>query len=234
MHGPEEVCVSELAPTQEQVRRGHAAYTPLTLRGYDLWVHGVNNRFAWCCPTARLIDWTQRHLSGTHLDVGVGTGFLLDQAGLPGPAPRLTLLDLNPASLAACAGRLARYTPSTVQASALEPFPLPNQRFGSVGMMYLLHCLPAGLPGGKWAALDNAGRVLAPQGVVFGATLLGERPTTAFGRASMDFFNRRGVFDNLGDTVSVVEEAVRARFSEATLERVGQVMLFAGRGWRGA
>lgn len=108
------------------VTRGHAVYTPLSLRGYDLLVHGFNNHALWACPTRVLEAWVQQHLSARHLDVGVGTGLLLDRATFPSPSPELVLADLSAGSLGHCAARLARYHPRTVRANVLEPLPLPD------------------------------------------------------------------------------------------------------------
>ena len=41
---------------------GQAIYTPLTLRLYDLVVHGFSNRFAWKVPTRELIALYDRHV----------------------------------------------------------------------------------------------------------------------------------------------------------------------------
>jgi hypothetical protein len=61
---------------------------------YDVLVHGLSNRFAWRCPTQRLLDLYRANLSADHLETGVGTGFLLDRTG-DGRLKRLvTLLDL--------------------------------------------------------------------------------------------------------------------------------------------
>lgn len=216
------------------VTRGHAVYTPLSLRGYDLLVHGFNNHALWACPTRVLEAWVQQHLSARHLDVGVGTGLLLDRATFPSPSPELVLADLSAGSLGHCAARLARYHPRTVRANVLEPLPLPDGAFDSIGGMYLLHCLPAGLPGGKWVALDHLGRLLAPGGVLFGATLLGEgRPGSWAARWFMGFYNRKGIFDNLQDSPARLEEALRARFTTVEVQYRGLVGLFAARGHRG-
>jgi hypothetical protein len=51
-------------------------------------------------------------------------------------------MDLNPAPLEVAAQRLRRYRPNTHRANALEPFGLPPGAFDSVGLNWLLHCLP--------------------------------------------------------------------------------------------
>ncbi len=59
---------------EDAVARAHAVYTPFTLSIYDALVHGLSNRFAWRCPTERLIALYRDSLSRNHLETGVGTG----------------------------------------------------------------------------------------------------------------------------------------------------------------
>lgn len=98
---------------------GQAVYSASFLNIYDLWVHGVSNRVLWRCPTERLVAHYDQHVSANHLDVGVGTGLLLDRCSFPTSSPRVVLCDLNENSLAHCAQRIARYSPTTVRADVL-------------------------------------------------------------------------------------------------------------------
>ena len=64
----------------------------------------------------------------------------------------------------------------------------------------VLHCLPGPLPR-KAAAVANVAAVLAPTGVLFGASILGRSGRhTWLARRLLEANNRRGTFDNLGDT----------------------------------
>ncbi len=68
-----------------------------------------------------LLKHDNRHVSGNHLDVRVGTGYVLDHCQFPTKTPRLGLLDLNPTCLEMAAKRLARFQPTIFRANALEP-----------------------------------------------------------------------------------------------------------------
>ncbi len=213
---------------RRDVEAGQAVYTPLTLRLYDLVVLGFSNRFLWRCPTSLLRAHYDAHVGACHLDVGVGTGYFLDRARWPVDAPRITLLDLNAHSLAAAARRIGRYRPETVQADCLAPWPVAGQ-FDSVGLGYLLHCLPGRIPE-KAVVLDHAAAALADGGTVFGATILqGDAPRSGAAQRLMNLYNRKGIFSNAGDTFADLRAALEARFSEVTLTRSGAVALFAAR-----
>ncbi|MBI2477144.1 MAG: class I SAM-dependent methyltransferase [Planctomycetia bacterium] len=160
-----------MAPTREQAAAGQAVYTPRMLRLYDLLVLGVSNRFIWKCPTARLLQLYNDNVSNNHLDVGVGTGYYLDRCRFPSDQPRITLLDMNPNCLRAAADRISRYSPTCVEGNLFEPLNLSDAKFDSIGLNYVLHCLPGNMQD-KLVAVKHLADLLAPGGVLFGSTLL--------------------------------------------------------------
>jgi hypothetical protein len=50
-------------PDAAAIEAAHAIYTPLMLSFYDRLVHGLSNRFAWRCPTERLLDLYRNNLA---------------------------------------------------------------------------------------------------------------------------------------------------------------------------
>ncbi len=212
----------------DRVRAGQAAYTPLVLKIYDGLVLGVSNRFLWRCPTAELRDLYADNLSARHLDVGVGTGYYLDKVRWPVAEPEITLLDLNPNSLEAAGKRIARYSPKTMTANVLEPLPT-QARFDSVGLCYLLHCLPGSIPE-KAIVFDHLLAVMSEGAVLFGATLLqGDAPRSRAAQALMNAYNRKGIFSNAEDRLQDLERELKRRFSEVRLRRQGAVAIFEAR-----
>jgi hypothetical protein len=124
------------------------------------------------------------------------------------------------------ATRIQRYNPKTVQANVLDPIELEASEFGSIGLNYLLHCLPGTLKE-KAAVFDHVKSHLAPHGVVFGSTLLTEgveRSPTA--RTLMRIYNSKGIFSNQGDSVRDLERELTARFQHVKLEVNGCAALF--------
>lgn len=188
------------APSNNASAPGQAVYTPLVLAAYDVWVLGVSNRLLWRCPTRSLRALYDRNVSANHLDIGVGTGYYLDRAVFPVARPAITLMDMNPNSLAAAARRIARYAPASVVADALSPWPL-SRKFQSVGLCYLLHCLP-GRMSEKAVVFDHAQAVIEPGGIMFGATIVqGSAPRGRSAQALMDLYNAKGIFSNADDTI---------------------------------
>jgi ubiquinone/menaquinone biosynthesis C-methylase UbiE len=96
----------------DKVAAGVAVYSRPLLSVYDLSVLGFSNTFVWKCPSRLILDFYNEHISGNHLDVGVGTGYFLDKCRFPSSNPTVVLVDLNANSLQVTAQRLARYNPT--------------------------------------------------------------------------------------------------------------------------
>ena len=205
---------------------GQAVYTTTTLRLYDATVLGFSNRFLWRCPTAELVALYDANVSANHLDAGVATGYFLDRCRFPVAAPRLCLLDLNETCLATAAARVARYRPETLHANVLAPIEAPAEPFDSLGITYLLHCLP-GPMARKAAAFANLKPLLNDGARVFGAGILGRGvPHNALGRAVMRAYNKRGIFGNAEDDLQGLRAALETHFREVVLWQRGAVALF--------
>ena len=212
----------------DEVAAGQAVYSPLTLAAYDWFVLGFSNRVFWRCPTANLRALYDRNVSARHVDIGVGTGYFLDKASWPAAKPEITLVDLNPNSLAAAARRIGRFAPRTVRANALAPLPALGP-FASAGLCYLLHCLPGAIAE-KAVVFDHLRPTLATGARVFGATILqGDVPRSWAAQKLMNFYNRKGILSNAGDTRQALQAALAARFHDVKIEIKGAVALFEAR-----
>lgn len=214
-----------------EVIRGQATYTEDFLKfKYDFIVHHVVNRFFWRSPTRRLHDLYDEHVSSNHLDVGVGSGFFLDKCRFPSAQPRIALMDLNASALASTKRRIARYQDvSMYRCNVLDPIPL-EERFDSVGLVYLLHCIPGRLEE-KGIVLGHLKRLLKPGGVLFGATIL-EDPHAKrhlHARVLARQLRHAGIFANRLDTRAGLESAMTAHFDEHDIRVEGSVATFVAR-----
>lgn len=218
--------------TLSNVEKGAALYDEKTLRYYDLVVHGLSNHLAWRCPTKRLRKLYDDHVSARHLDVGVGTGYFLDESRKLDASARVSLLDLNPETLRYAARRIERYHPITHVGNVLERIQLPEAPFDSIALMYLLHCVPGDMAA-KGVAFSNLGACLSERGVLFGATILGRGvPQTLPARALLKLYNSRQIFGNTADSREALEVALAARFRYHRVEIEGTVALFVAREYR--
>jgi SAM-dependent methyltransferase len=203
---------------------GQREYTPFFLRIYDPLILGFFTPVVWRCPTSRLVEGYRRNVGRRHLDVGPGTGYFLDRARLRDHS-LVTLLDPNVHVLEHASRRLRRLDVTTVEADVCKPLPIDGP-FDSAALNGVLHCLPGPLPR-KAAAIADVAAVLAPTGVLFGASILGTSGRhTRLARSLLKGNNRRGTFDNLGDTEDGLREILEASFERVELETVGSMAIF--------
>jgi hypothetical protein len=213
----------------EQIAAGQAVYTKRMLGIYDWLVLGLSNRLIWRCPTQGLVAHYDRHVTANHLDAGVGTGYFLDCCRFPSMAPRVALMDLNLNALGFAARRIARYKPETYVRNVLEPIPFDAMKFDSVGINYLLHCLPGSIDS-KSVAFDHLKTVMNPGAVNFGATLLQDGVARSWpAKRLMDFYNGKGIFSNEKDGIDGLQRALGQRFRSVSIEIAGCAALFSGR-----
>lgn len=79
----------------------------------------------------------------------------------------------------------------------------------------------------KALAIENVARVMAPGGVLVGATVLGRSGRhTRLGRAFLWAFNKRGAFGNLDDTEAGLREILECSFRQVEIETVGGLAVF--------
>jgi SAM-dependent methyltransferase len=207
--------------------RGQADYGRVLLRLYDPLVLGPISRYVWRCPAEKGVRLYREHIRPNHLDVGPGTGYFIEHAGLPAGSA-VTILDPNRTVLRHVSRRLRDVDVTAVEADILKPLP-PMGPFRSAGMNAVLHCLP-GPMARKALAVANIASVLAPDGVLFGATVLGRSTRhTRMGRGFLWAFNRRGVFDNLDDTEDGIADILRRSFGQVAIETCGGLAIFVAR-----
>lgn len=207
--------------------KGQRDYGPALLAIYDWWVLGFMARFVLRSPTPLMVERYRPLFGRRHLDIGPGTGYFIDAA-----APddvELTLLDPNRHVLDHCSRRLARFDPTVIEADVLKPLPVRGP-FDSVGMSAVLHCLPGPMEA-KGAATRGVASVLDPDGVLFGASVLGiDESHTAPARAFLKLANWQGGFDNLGDTREGLHAVLSDSFVDVDIEVVGSLAFFTARG----
>ena len=214
---------------QDRAVAGQAVYTPGVLSIYDWLVLSLSNRYIWKCPTQQIEAHYNRHLSANHLDVGVGTGYFLDRCRFPSTQPRIALMDMNSNTLVYALSRIARYQPETYQQNILLPLEESIAPFDSIGVNYLLHCLP-GVMAEKTILFDHLRPLMKPGCRVFGSTLLqGDVPRGGLARWLMRLYNRKAIFSNEEDTVAGLRQALTQRFVDVEIEVIGCVALFAAR-----
>ena len=120
--------------TKEQVEAGQAAYTPRMLGVYNLLILRVIVPYIWECPIDNVIKLYNKNITSNHLEIGVGSGYFLDNCNFSSDNPRLALMDLNPNSLKFTAEKVSRYKPEIYRGNILEPIETDMEKFDSIAI----------------------------------------------------------------------------------------------------
>lgn len=214
----------------KNTENGAKVYSPLVLKLYDWWVLKISNNYFWKCSTKSiLLPFFKKNLSQKHLDVGVGSGFYLKHAQL-NEHHKVTLMDLNVNSLKTAAARLYPLTVKIVKHDIMQPLPEDDfELYDSISLFYLIHCLPGEMLE-KELIFDNLKKKLATNGVIYGATILGEVDHNFGGAFLIDFYNKKGIFGNKKDNLKALKRILNKNFNDVEINVVGQVALFEARG----
>jgi len=213
---------------KDAIVAGQAVYSKNILSIYDVWVLGVSNHFLWKCPTRRISQQFINLTSDNHLDVGVGTGYYLKKH-LSKTTRRIALVDLNENSLASTSKAIEHFNPEVYSRNVFEPLDLNCEKFDTVSINYLLHCLP-GEMSEKGIAFSRVKDVMNDGGTVFGSTILGKgTPQSGLAKKLMAFYNKKGIFTNVNDDVESLSSALNANFTDVKIDIVGCVALFSGK-----
>jgi hypothetical protein len=124
------------------------------------------------------------------------------------------------------ARRLARHQPLLYEANLFAPIAIEPEPADSIGLTYVLHCLPGPMPA-KVKAIDHLRPFMNKGAVLFGATILGRgiEPNGA-ARSLLRLYNAKGVFNNLDDDFEALSDGLKRRFEVVEIETKGCVALF--------
>ena len=220
---------------ETEINRAVRPYSAPVLFFYDMGVYRVWNPFIWKCPSCYIEEHYKRYVASTHLEAGCGTGYLPhrcnpveNQSGKQSLKQwKLTLLDYSPGSLTWAARRLKRFKPHTIRHNLFLPIPAARHPFESISLNYVLHCLPGSFTE-KEKVIAHLKEILAPEGVLFGSTILGRGvPLSNAARVILALYNALGSFHNDHDTVEGLTKALSKSFRQVSCRVIGAVAFFA-------
>lgn len=211
---------------------GQSLYSAFVLKLYDAYVIWFSNYFVWRCPSKHIQALYDSTLSNCHLDVGVGTGYFLKHCAALRPTSKLALLDLNPNCLAHTQRVMQHLSPDSYCADIFSPIECIQTRFHSIGLNYVLHCLP-GEMSQKANVIAHLSALLTQEGVLFGSTILGKGvPHNALARYLLNLYNTKRIFSNRQDDLVSLRAVLDRYFESVEIQVVGAVALFKAKGVR--
>ena len=198
-------------------------FNPVLLPLYDFFVYRLVSQYIWGCSSDLLITRYSHYLSLNHLEVGVGTGYLIHNSN-----PKninLDLMDLSLSCLEKSRKRLNRYSPSIIRHNLLEEPIEEDKRYDSIGINYVMHCV-AGDYTIKGKVFNNIKMLLKDKGVVFGSTVLKTKESTKSANIFMSLLNRFGIFNNTDDKIDELKTALIQNFKYVKIDIKSSVALF--------
>lgn len=214
---------------RHQLPSSAKGYSPLMLEAYDMLIMRLSVTLIWRCPTPHLLRLYSTYLSHRHLEVGVGTGYLLQHGVFPTLTPTLTLLDCNPHVLAHARRRLSRYQPTVVVQDVMQRQWPVLPRYASIGINLVFHALS----GSDQERIGLFGRLadrLGSDGILFGSTVLGIYPemSATAQKASQKWLDA-GFFNNRNDTLDSLQAGLARYFDEVEVYQIGYLAFFVAR-----
>ncbi|MCP5003552.1 MAG: hypothetical protein GY941_06295 [Planctomycetes bacterium] len=111
----------------------------------------------------------------------------------------------------------------------LDTLDLQCDKFDSISMNYLLHCLPESLKE-KSLVFRNLRPYLNSSGVIFGSTILGKDVETGYlARKLMSVYNKKRIFDNYQDSLNVLTSSLHEYFRIVEIRVIGCVAIFTAK-----
>lgn len=218
---------SVLELSTAKVMRSQRFFNKASLFIYDFILYGFISKYAWGSSLQRLDAHFQKYVSSNHLEVGVGTGYLLDRIKFSTPNPRLALMDLSLPCLEKTRHKVSRYSPEIYVQNLLEPMQHGILPFESISINYVLHCVPGDI-NQKCQALIQLKTLLKPDAVLIGTTVLSKDASkNLLARPFMWFLNFLGVFNNSEDGAIDLENFLKTNFQVVEFDVVGVTAFFA-------
>ena len=209
------------------LKLGQLFFSTMSHKVYDFGLYKIITPYFWQCPTEKLLNNYRRNLSKNHLEIGVGTAFCIENTWTHAKNARLALMDLNSTCLAKSADRLAEFTPLTYRQNILEPIIQKIEKFDSIGMNYVLHCIEGDIKK-KSIAFEHIKSLLNDGGVYFGTTLLTQGvKRSVLSRILMKLLNWLCIFNNANDSFEDLSVALKGSFNHVKIDIHGSAVIFS-------
>jgi Methyltransferase domain. len=214
--------------TEKKLNTSQAYFNPLLLYFYDWLVFSFVAKYCWGVSVDQLLEPYTRLIRKMHLEVGVGTGYLLDK--LDPDNTDIDLMDLSENCLKKTRRRLKRFTPSTFVHNILEPYITATNRlegkYESISLNFVMHCVPGNFDE-KSIAFGHLKKLLSDKGVLFGVTVVAkDNKAKWFAKPVMWLLNTIGLFNNRNDHPDDLRSGLEAHFRYVSVKVVSATAFF--------
>ena len=196
------------------------------IQKYDRLVNEINCEKVWKCSKKHIINNYNKNINCNHLEIGPGTGYFLKKKNLNVNLNKLTLVDVNSKILNYSKNNLkSEYSDINILSHNLFSYEIPSKvKFNSVGINYVLHCIPGNLQTKLDKLIFNLGN---NKYNLFGASVICDplhmNPIAEY---ELIFLNALGIFNNNNDTYEELNEYLNNRNLNFSLKKQGYVAIF--------
>lgn len=196
------------------------------IQKYDKFVNEINCEKVWKCSKKHIINNYNSNINYNHLEIGPGTGMFLKKENLNVNLNKLTLVDINNKILKHSTHNLhSEHSDINSLVYDLFSYEIPsNIEFNSVGINYVLHCVPGNLQTKLDKLIGNLGN---NKYNLFGASVICDplhmNPIAEY---ELMFLNAFGIFNNNNDTYEELNEYLNNKNYNFSLKKKGYVAIF--------
>jgi hypothetical protein len=163
-----------------------------SLKFYDYLVNDINCTYAWRCHKSNIFENYKNNIKTNHLEIGPGTGYFLKNNY---NINKLYLMDINEDTLNFSKNNLSlNYQVETINHNIFED-KLEIKDLDSVGLNYVLHCVPGKLEDNINNLINN----LESNNKInfFGATVVSDKDLqNRLSSIELFFLNKYNIFNN--------------------------------------
>lgn len=191
---------------------------------YDALVNKINCHYVWKCNEKHIFEHYLKNIGRNHLEIGPGTGYFLQRRY---PISHLTLMDINQDTLDYTRDNLkGNYPHISVMEHDIFKKPKRLDRVQSVGINYVLHCVPGRLDTKLESLVKNIH--VDRDTTFFGATVIQDDTNQTFlSKTELYLLNKYKIFHNQNDYIRNGIDVFEKHGFSYDYNHIGNVFLFS-------
>ena len=189
------------------------------LKNYDYFVNNVNCKYVWKCNEKNIHKMYKKNITKNHIEIGPGTGYFLKNYNFD----NLTLIDVNDDILQNSYDNLSKNAKNLNIINHdlfLKNNKLNNINFESVGINYVLHCVPNTLDDSLKNLIYNLD---SHNYKIFGSTIIPPKNKVNIASLELYFLNKYKIFNNLNHNEN---QLINIKNNNIQLDKIGNNLLF--------